>query len=173
MQEFRQRLADQSRPINCVKVYGADTGRYGTDQDGIERFWRNLVGGLASTRFHRPDSGQGLNDRAVTHLRAARMLAEAFDVMRAQPDHHAQLLSDRDENEAYVSHIPGEQYVVLFTDGGSVALDLSKEKGSFKLRWLDIERGDWQHPSDIEAGSSVPLLAPGDGIWVALLERSP
>ncbi|WP_169979667.1 hypothetical protein [Tautonia rosea] len=173
MQNFRSRLADQPRPINCVKVYGADTGRFGTDQDGLERFWRNLLGGLASTRFHRPDSGQGLNDRALQHLRSARMLAEAFDVTRAQPDHHSRLLSDRDENEAYLTRIPGEQYVVFFTDGGGVTLDLSREEGTFTMRWLDVGRAAWQPATEVQAGPSLPLTPPGDGIWVGLLESLP
>lgn len=29
-----------------------------------ERFWRSIIGGSASSRFHRPDSGNGLNDLA-------------------------------------------------------------------------------------------------------------
>ncbi|MEW4567337.1 hypothetical protein AB1L88_05665 [Tautonia sp. JC769] len=173
MQEFRARLADRPRPINCVKVYGADSGRYGTDRDGIERFWRNLVGGLASTRFHRPDSGQGLNDRAVRHLRAARMLTEAVDLTGARPDRDGRLLLDRDENEAYLTRIPGSEYVVLFTDGGSVALDLSEEQGTFEVRWLDVTGARWRPSPDVEAGSSVPLDPPGGGIWVAVLKRSP
>jgi hypothetical protein len=172
MQDSRRRLADQPRPINCVKVYGADAGRFGNDRDGVERFWRNLVGGLASTRFHRPESGQGLNDRAVAHLRAARMLTEAFDVARAQPDREGRFLSDRDENEAYLTRIPGSEYVVLFTDGGSVGLDLSAVEGSFELRWLDVAEGRWRPSSRVEAGGPVPLDSPGEGIWVALLERS-
>lgn len=172
MQAFRQRLADQPRPMNCVKVYGADTGRFGDDRDGIERFWRNLIGGLASTRFHRPDSGQGLNDRAIEHLRAARMLTEAFDFTSALPDRDSRLLSDRGENEAYLTHLPGKQYAVLFTDGGAVNLDLSGEEGLFEIRWLDVNQGKWQPSSKVKAGPSISLDSPGDGIWVALLDRA-
>jgi len=46
-QRQRERIARRPRPLNNVKVYGADTGRFGNTRDGIERFWRNVIGGLA------------------------------------------------------------------------------------------------------------------------------
>jgi hypothetical protein len=44
-------------PINNVKVYGQGVGlntAAGAEKEAIERFWRNIFGGAASTRFHRP-----------------------------------------------------------------------------------------------------------------------
>ena len=71
----RRHLAARPRPMNTTKTYGATGNKFGhTDQDGIERFWRHLLAGAASMRFHRPDSGLGLNDRAVAAIRAARRL---------------------------------------------------------------------------------------------------
>ena len=61
--------------MNTTKTYGPDGNKFGhSDQDGIERFWRHLLAGAASLRFHRPDSGLGLNDKAVAAIRAARKL---------------------------------------------------------------------------------------------------
>ena len=62
MQKQRRRIAGAVRPMNNVKVYGADGGRFGDTRDGIERFWRNIFGGCAATRFHRPDGGIVLRD---------------------------------------------------------------------------------------------------------------
>ena len=31
------------RPLNSVKIYGANTGSYGTNRDAQERFWRNIL----------------------------------------------------------------------------------------------------------------------------------
>jgi hypothetical protein len=49
-QEIRKRLiaSGHIRPMNSVKIYGANSGRYGSTRDGQERFWRNIFGGLAS-----------------------------------------------------------------------------------------------------------------------------
>ena len=64
--KVRRYLASQPRPMNTTKTYGAGGNSYGhTDQDGIERFWRHLLAGAASIRFHRPDAGLGLSDKAV------------------------------------------------------------------------------------------------------------
>lgn len=169
LQWVRRYTADQPRPLNHVKIYGADTGEYGSTRDGVERFWRSLIGGGASVRFHRPESGIGLNETARAHLRSAdRFLAE-FDIFRAEPDTASALLADRSADEAYLSYIPGEQYAVYFTDGGSVQLDLSGAPGSFSVRWLDAEGSAWQKGKVLEGGSRVRLTAPGSGHWLVLL----
>ncbi|MCB1128789.1 MAG: hypothetical protein KDM81_19995, partial [Verrucomicrobiae bacterium] len=51
-QWVRRYLAQQPRPINTVKTYGADGNKFGhTDQDGLERVWRHVLGGAAAVRF--------------------------------------------------------------------------------------------------------------------------
>src|SRR5690606_22354237 len=114
----RDYLAQKPRPINHVKIYGADTGRYGTTRDGTERFWRNLVGGAASARFHRPDSGIGLDGTAKKHIAAFRMLEAECDLFRCEPDASSRRLLKRDSNEAYLTCEPGKQYVVYFPQKG-------------------------------------------------------
>lgn len=161
--------ADEPRPLNHVKIYGADTGEYGTTRDGIERFWRGMLGGGATVRFHRPASGIGLSKTAQAHLRSADMLLSELDIFRATPDAESDLLSNRAADEAYLSHIPGEQYVLYFTDGGSVELDLGGVNGSFSVRWLEAGNSRWRAGASLEGGSSVELEAPGDGHWLVLL----
>lgn len=58
-QEVRKKIAASGhiRPMNSVKIYGANSGKYGSTRDAQERFWRNTFGGLASSRFHRPPTG--------------------------------------------------------------------------------------------------------------------
>jgi hypothetical protein len=155
-----------------VKIYGADTGRFGTGRDGLERFWRNLIGGMASARFHRPSSGLGLSAPAQAHLKSARMLANAFGFFQAKPDAHSKRLLDRGENEAYLTSVPSRQYAVYFPDGGSVRLDLAGVTSPFGLRWLEIAQSRWQDAATIADGGPVPLTAPGPGHWVALLRKA-
>ena len=100
------------RPLNNVKVYGAETSRFGSERDGIERFWRNIIGGMASTGFHRPTSGIGLGPVAETHLRSARMFVNQFDIFNAEPD--LDLLSDRDDNEAYATKTSSDNVAIFF-----------------------------------------------------------
>ena len=172
MQWVRSYVAASPRPINTVKIYGADTGRFGNSRDAEERFWRNLLGGLASTRFHRPTSGLGLSEQARSHIRSLRLLVSEFDIFRARPDSASPLLAGRTENEAYLSYKPGLQYAVYFPDGGAVDLDLSGADGEFTVKWIDIVRSRWREPSRVQGRSAVHLKAPGSGHWVVLLTKT-
>lgn len=171
LQWARRYVQGRPRPLNNVKIYGADTGDYGTTRDGIERFWRSVLGGAASARFHRPTSGIGLSPIAKQHIQSARQLTSQFNVVRAQPDSASRLLGNREPDEAYLTRIPGEAYAVYFPDGGAVDLDLSTVDGTVDLRWLDVTSASWQETSSVDGGQSVSLQAPGDGHWVALLTR--
>ncbi|GAB4455653.1 MAG: hypothetical protein OHK0029_12190 [Armatimonadaceae bacterium] len=166
--EVRKRLEDRPRPINTVKTYGADTGRYGTDRDGIERFWRHIFAGLASMRFHRPASGIGLNETAQVHLRSARLFAEAFPVFTAEP--RPDLLTGHGENEAFLLAEEGKRYVVLFLSGSKATLRLSEMDKPASVRWLNIEECRWEAETPVQAAHSLSLATPGKGMWVGVLQ---
>ncbi len=166
-------LAKSPRPINHVKIYGADTGGWpgpiSTDRHAIECFWRNIIGGSASSRFHRPVYGLGLSDRAKANIKSMRMLTGELDIFNCTGDPQGKLLADRAPNEAYLTYVSGRQYAVYFPDGGTVELDLSGATGSFEVQWLDIARSKWQGKETIQGGRRIKLQTPGKGHWVALL----
>lgn len=99
------------------------------------------------------------------------MVTEAFDLFRAVPDAESRLLSDRAPNEAYLSYVPGEQYLVYFPDGGAVDLNLSEAPGTFTTRWLLVEDGQWQTMEAVSGGTPVRLQPPRGGHWIVLLTR--
>jgi len=152
-----------------VKIYGADTGRFGTTRDGIERFWRNIFGGLASARFHRPDSGQGLNAAAQRNIRSARAVLEAFDLFACKPRNAA--LHGREPNEAFCLAEPATQYAVYFPRRGKVGLDVKAAPRTLTVRWYDIDAGKWHAPKTESFGGIrvLPLATPGDGQWAVVV----
>ncbi len=169
-QWVRDYLTKQPRPINTVKTYGADTGRYGTNRDGMERVWRHIIGGAASARFHRPDSGLGLGPEAKACIKSLRMLTGAMDVFTCGP--RDDLLGDRQPNEAYCLGNPTVEYGVYFPDGGEVALDISALAAkSPQVRWLDIMKSRWLAAEGVEAPSGrLRLRCPGPGYWAVLVK---
>jgi hypothetical protein len=169
-QWVRQRLAARPRPLNTTKTYGADGGRFGNNRDGLERWWRHVLGGAASARFHRPDSGLGLSDPAKAALRAARRLETLLKLWEVEPANH--LLSARADNEAYLAARPGRVYALYFTDGGAVGLDLKNAPGRFEARWIDLATGDWGQRGILEGGSVVTVTAPAQGHWVVAIVRA-
>ena len=110
---------------------------------GIERFWRNIIGGAASCRFHRPPSGIGLSDRAQIHIQSARMLLAELDFVNCIPDEKSQLLFERQPDEAYLTCKRGIEYVIYFPDSGRLQLDLSECSKKFLVKWLNCEKREW------------------------------
>lgn len=166
-QRQRARIAGKIRPLNNVKIYGADTGRFGNDRDGMERFWRNIFGGLASARFHRPDSGQGLNNNAQANIRSMRMITDRMNVFTCKPSND--LLSDREENEAYCLANPGAEYTVYFPNGGEVTLDIRVMSKPVTIRWLDIMQSKWSRRERIKGKDKITLTCPSQGYWAVLV----
>jgi hypothetical protein len=160
------------RPMNSVKIYGANTGRYGSNRDAQERFWRNIIGGLATSRFHRPPAGLGLSDIAQSHIQAARMVTNEIDLFTYEP--HLDLVSERSYNEAYCTANPGVEYVLFFTDGGNIRLDVSHARGkSLTIRWMDIRGSAWAFDyKRIEAaGDMLNVVTPTEeGYWAAVIK---
>jgi len=169
-QWVRAYVAKKPRPLNTVKTYGADGGRFGNNQDGLERWWRHVIGGAASARFHRPDSGLGLSAPAANSIRAARKLESLVKLWDLQPAN--ELLSDRAENEAYLAARPGRAYALYLTDGGSVGLDLRKAPGPFEVRWINIGTGEWDKRDTLQGGGVATVAAPAKGHWVAAVVKA-
>ncbi len=168
-QWVRQHLAARPRPMNTVKTYGADGGPYGTDHDGLARWWRHLIGGAAAVRFHRPPSGLGLSAKAQASVRAARGLTGRVALWDMAPANA--LLSGREEDGAYLSAEPGRQYALFFPRPGSVGLDLQPHGGGFQLQWWDIQTGEAGPAQPVTGGRVITLLTPGAGLWAATLTR--
>jgi hypothetical protein len=169
------------RPSNHTKIYGSGYYTFGTGgpEDGVERFWRNILGGSASARFHRPDSGNGLNDLAKASIKAARILGGLIKFWDITPQ--LNLLSDRESNEAYLAAKPGESYALYFTNGGSVGLDLSGASGAFDVTWISVSMGVTTQSSaaggyrkmskTLQGGRIATLSAPYKGGWVVAIVK--
>jgi len=190
----RRRIVDSGkiRPMNCVKIYGADTGRFGNARDGQERFWRNVFGGMAAARFHRPNSGLGLGEIAQANIKSMRMLTDELNVFASRPANELLAEEMRSPNEAYCIADPPRAYAVYFTDRGNVLLDVSAVGDKpLTIRWLDIAEARWEDPVrivpsesalNLKFPSSVPecygfteegkmsLAPPGGGMWAVLVK---
>lgn len=159
------------RPLNNTKIYsdGRTTWGSGTPKDGLERFWRDLIAGAASCRFHRPGAGIGLNDTAKACILSARKVEKLVNFWEIRP--RMDLLGNREEDEAYLAAEPRRKYVLFFTDGGSVGLNLKGARDRFQLRWIDVRTGNWADKKTITGGKIATINAPDKGPWVAAIVR--
>lgn len=164
----REYLSKQPRPMNTTKTYGANGNKFGhTDQDGIERFWRHLLAGAASMRFHRPDSGLGLNDKAVAAIRAARKLESKIPLWTVKPAN--ELLSDREPKVAFLAAGDDGVCALYFPTGGKVRVKRRMADGALVAHWINIDSGEWGPVRNVTAGDSFWLEPPGNGNWAAAI----
>lgn len=169
-QAVRASLATRPRPMNTVKTYGADGGPYGSDADGLHRWWRHLIGGAAAVRFHRPASGLGFSPKAAAAIRAARKLESRVPLWTLAAAN--QRLVNRQPDAAYLAMAPdGGTGALFFPTPGQVTLDLANVSGSLQVHWISIDSGEWGPGGTVPGGAPVDLGTPGPGLWVAALFR--
>ena len=172
---IRDQVVDQPKPLNNVKIYGGRHVSFGETR-GVEeaqrRFWRNIIGGIATSRFHRERKipmhyGLGITEPAQINIQSMRMFTDEFHIFSCVPSNH--LLSDRESNEAYCLAEEGKQYALYFPEGGDIVLDLSGSPGRMTIRWLDIMSSEWLEEQTLEGNGPVRISPPGDGQWAALI----
>jgi hypothetical protein len=173
----RERLSSHPRPINNNKNYGAV--RHG-EEESVARMGRIVFAGGAGARFHRPhpiedpalkyeksDFGLGISPRARNVIKSLRMATDELDLALTRPMN--ELLSDRQENEAYLLAETGRQYALYLPNGGSVLLDMSEASGEWELKWINFDRPQWSDETLINGGGGVRITSPGAGHWIAVL----
>ena len=161
------------RPVNHVKIYGSGETKWGsgTPTDGVERMWRDLLAGSAAVRHHRDGGGIGLQPPARACIQAVRKVETLVKFWEVTP--HQELLGDREPDEAYLTARPGDRYVLYFTQGGAVSLNLGGHPGDYRLKWVNVSTGEWGEEARIAGGRVVPITAPGKSPYVAVIVRQP
>ena len=156
------------RPLNTTKTYGATGNKFGhSDQDAIERMLRHLLGGVASARFHRPDSGLGINNKAINCIKAVRKIEQLIPFWSLEP---AQDIVDHlQENLAYCASDDEKVWVIFFTQKADVAIALPKP-GDYLIHWISIDSGTWLEPTILN-GSKLNLQTPSLGNQIAVIKR--
>jgi len=154
------------RPVNNVKVYGNDGGPHQTTQNAIESFCRNVLFGAAATRFHRPPSGQGLNQIAQAVIKCMREISQMEGFFSGIPDNS--ILSQRAQHEAYARRME-HSYLVYFPNGGEVVLH-SYKSIPLKVIWIDvldrsIHEGGISSPVD----GDIKISARSNKNWIAMI----
>lgn len=173
IQSIRLRVQEAPIPLNNVKIYGGEIGSWTTSvEEGTRRFWRNIFGGLASSRFHREGPsphyfGIGLSELARTHIRSMRMLTDELQVFQGEPRND--LLSEREPNEAYCFAVEGRSYAVYFTNGSAVRLALPERENGWRVRWLNVLESRWETEATLAGGQDNRLSPPGAEQWAALV----
>jgi hypothetical protein len=160
------------KPIHCCKIYGAEGAHGepasklgGSQQDALQRLWRNFFAGVAGLIFHRPPEGLGLSSTAKIHLRAMRRLSEELALYISEP--RPDLINPVDHTEAYCFGNPAASLAICIIGSGSAEIDCECMDCSARLRRFDILRSDWIKDTPVMARGIIHLQAPNNqiNIW--------
>jgi hypothetical protein len=167
-------IEDDPRPVNSTKIYGSDIferwlHRGITTDHAIQTFFRNILGGFASSRFHRPPAGLGLSELSINSIKTIRKIEEYVKMWEISP--RMDLLGDVEENLAYLAANEGEKYVIYFTKAGKVNLNLTGRNHAFTIRWINVDTAEWEKTEEIKGGSSIDLEAVNEKGSFAVLTR--
>ncbi len=168
-------LSGQPRPVNSVKVYGKSHPEVtwpGSDDEGIDRFWRNILGGCASARFHREEEGMyglGLSDKSKESVRTARWFTSELPPWTASPC--MDLFIDRDSNEVYGVSGDGGRYGLYFPDEADIMMELRENPAEVELQWRNAVSGS-QLEELLKGGAPVRIETPPGRHWVCLLKQT-
>lgn len=166
-------IKNNPRPVNSTKIYGSDRGNWLdrgiTTKHAVETFCRNIIGGFASSRFHRPPAGLGLSKTSINCITTIRKIEEKVKFWELVP--RMDLLRNTEENKAYVTAKEGKWYVVYFTHPCMVNLDLTSAKGSFAVEWIPVEKADWDMKDIISGGKTVEIISKYNGDAFAVIRK--
>ena len=171
----RNYLSAHPRPINTTKTYGADGNKFGhTDQDAVERFWRHLLGGVASARFHRPDSGIGLNEKAVHCLKAARLVESLVPFWELHPSmERLKAVYGKHADGAYVAEKTNQALVAFIIKGTmAINLELTGLPAHLELSWIDIDQGTTTAHQKIARREIHKLTPPHKSNWIVVIRAA-
>tara|TARA_R110002049_G_scaffold38978_4_gene120405 strand:- start:7358 stop:8758 length:1401 start_codon:yes stop_codon:yes gene_type:complete len=166
----------KERPLNSVKIYGNDKSvslvKKGiTSRHAKETFFRNIMVGLASSRFHRPNSGLGLGKESINIIKSIRMAETKVDFWDLKP--MMSYLKDSQPNECYLIGKNGMAYVLYFPREGSVKLNLKEDKDSrFNVYQINISNADWENSHLVRGGKIVKVRSKKqDGLIVIFVKN--
>lgn len=171
LQYIREYLADDPRPINSVKIYGKSGEEKwpGTDDEAIDRFWRNLLGGCASSRFHRNESGKyglGFSPKSIFSLKAAKWLLEEMHPWESSPC--MELITDREENEVYACS-DDNKICMYFPAEGNILIDLRMFSKKTSLEWVNVSTGE-RVVQKIESTDLSRIKTPPGTHWLGIID---
>ena len=192
-QYIRNRIKENPRPINNIKMYGGVT-HGGSLEEGLRRMWRNALGGMASARFHRPGPrgdvdplwGAGLGIKAQAYIRSTRYLMNEMGWPNIEPtlsfvsistDQANQVRSENgipalqphlheDASIAAIKSPDGARAAIFVSHGACLEVDTSQLKEGLQTQWFDPRNIAWLEAVPTEKGYFQP---PSTEDWLLVL----
>lgn len=161
---IRAHINNNPRPMNSIKIYGADGNIFGNGRDALQRFWLNVLGGTSAIRFHRPEAGLGLSEKTINAIRTLRILETKINLWEFKP-----LPPSPSNGSEYVASNGTSQLLYLDKHSTSDISIITKKRRVIGL--MNLDTGEWHELSDsmlnhikdsLKAGNQFILLVNGE-----------
>lgn len=134
---------------------------------------------FASTRFWRLEPhpemlGKPEDPAAARRRRAAEMLEKQKENTESAPNSKIPPKSpgaNQVQAPIYALIDPGWEYVLYFTQGGAVTLDLIEATGTLRVVWFNPRTGQSQDETKLMGGTYATFNAPDGKDWVLYITR--
>ena len=104
--------------------------------------------------------------------RNRRRSKQSIDAQPQLTEELKKLLKEQSQGSGvYTLCNPGREYVVYFTAGGSISLDLLEAVGTLKVRWYNPRTGEWKEDNAVMGGGYETFTAPDAQDWVLHIVR--
>jgi hypothetical protein len=164
---------DRPRPVNHTKIYSDGNTGFGSGypQDGVERFWHNLLAGSAAVRFHRPPAGIALNPLAQACIRSARIVERMVPFWTLRPDDG--VVPGGSENGLAYAAVAEDGMAVVFLPRGVAVDALWTRSERVRVDWISVATGARIGVETLEADGELTLKPRLAGPTVAVLRPAP
>lgn len=173
LEYIRKYISSNPRPMNSVKIYGK-SGKVkwpGTDDDAIERFWGNILGGCASSRFHRDELGKyglGFTEPSINSVKSMRLFTEQIIPWKSKPANHLIVSSDSLNYKAMGNR--GNWLGLYFHGKDEIFIDVHEFGKKLQVKWINILEAISQDSSLINTSDTMKLSPPHKGHWAVILK---
>ncbi len=166
LQSIRDFIMDEPHPMNNTKLYGADYNSFWPGQEAVNKFWRNLIGGCASVRFHRPPAGQGLNEAAQNSIRSGRIFEKYVKPWECEP--RMDIIADKGDHELYVMAKEGGQIACLIpnkiTENDWIKLKLVQGT-RYDIMWVNLETAEARVVKERHSSANWIAFSPPEFVY--------
>ena len=165
-------ISSAVRPVNNVKIYGGPWNpsyvRQGKNADhAVQTFFKNIIGGFASSRFHRPPTGLGLSDQSINAIKTIRAIETKVKFWDIIP--RMDLLHECTDGEAYMAASEGKEYVIYFPASGEVTLELGEVSNPLSGAWISTRNAKWSSGLRIPSVPSMTIQPPDSTGWIFVI----
>lgn len=135
----------------------------------IDKLCINILSGGAAYYLQLPSANKAFHNLTCNTIRAIRKAGTLTSFHKLRPAMN--LLYQSRQNKAFMAAKAGRCYVIYFSDGGEVKLDLQQHRYYYMLHFINTKTGKWGDKIKIMGGKKTKIITPNADGWLAVIKK--